>query len=115
MSPSSRSLLSSFGFLRLGLLALTAVNLLLSIVYSLFLADPGASVDYSGWEAIPAVVTPVMAPILVVVLLFDVVMSSVRVADEEGESRARYRMIFRTELLAIAIMLAYWVPYVVSL
>jgi len=39
----------------------------------------------------------------------------VRAADESGEQRAYYLGISRIELLAIGLMLAYWVPFFLTL
>jgi len=111
MSSWFRSLATNLGFLRLGLLCLALANIALPVIYYLIFPDAGTDVAYLGWRAIPTLVTPVMAPLLVVVVLFDAIMSRVRIADAQGEERAKYLAIYRIELLSIAIMLAYWVPY----
>jgi len=111
MPPWFHSFATNLGFLRLGLLCLALFNIALPVIYYLIFPEAGTDVTYSGWRAIPTLVTPVMAPLLVVVVLFDAVMSRVRVADARGEERAKYLAIYRIELLSIGIMLAYWVPY----
>ncbi|MDH3387188.1 MAG: hypothetical protein OEN02_04715 [Gammaproteobacteria bacterium] len=110
-----RSLVTILGFLRLGLLGLALVNIALPIIYALINPETGTDVAYSGWGSIPTLVTPVLAPLLLVVVLFDAIMSRVRVADAQGAERAKYLAIYRIELLSIGIMLAYWVPYFLSL
>ncbi len=69
----------------------------------------------SGWEIAAVYIAPVNAPIILVVVLFDYIMSRVRAADSSGETRAGFVLIARLELAMIALYLAYWVPYFVSL
>ena len=57
------------------------------------------------------VITPVIAPLLVVVILFDYIMTRVRAADSDGELRSRFIQIGRIELAMLGLMLLFWVPY----
>ena len=117
MTATSRSghRLASLGFLRLGLYGLAILNILIPACYSLVETLSGSAIDESLVSIIATLVAPVMAPILLVVILFDYVMSRIRVADEQGDLRAYYLLIGRIELLLIGIMLAYWIPYFVML
>jgi len=115
VSTLFKSLPATLGFLRLGLLGLALVDLILPLSYALLRWPADTSASFSGWAVLPTVIAPVMAPLLLVVILFDAIMSRVRVADGEGETRARYLLIYRIELASIAIMLAYWVPYLARL
>jgi hypothetical protein len=95
--------LASLGFLRLGLYGLALLDILIPACYWLVETLAGSAIDESLVSIIATLVTPVMAPILLVV------------ADEQGDLRAYYLLICRIELLLIGVMLAYWIPYFVML
>ena len=116
MASRIRFRLASLGFLRLGLLGLAMLDVILPASYQLAVALVDKSLEQAVWAPIPNIVAPVMAPILIVVILFDYVMSRIRSADaQEGEQRAFYLLTGRIELLCIALMLAYWIPFFVLL
>ena len=112
MTDSNRNLWQSLGFLRLALLALALLNALLPLVG--ILADIGAG-EHGLWNLLVTMITPVMAPLFVVVLLFDYLMSRVRAADAEGEQRALYLGIGRIELAVMLVTLLFWVPFFIKL
>jgi hypothetical protein len=110
MTSNNDNLLRALGFLRIGLLVLVLLNLSLPLIGMI----PPFAVsgdERTIWTVLSTVVAPVMAPLLVVVILFDYVMSRVRAADSTGPQRARFVAIGRIELAAIAISLLFWVPY----
>ncbi len=111
MTSASTSWVTAFGFLRLSLIALTLLNIGISLLDVLFVGSDPAQDGPSMWAIIAVYVTPVMAPLYAVVLLFDYIMSRVRAADAEGEVSRRYRVIARIELAMIALSLLYWIPY----
>lgn len=115
MIAPSRSWFESLGFLRVALLALALVNMLLPIVDAQFTSVPTTGDDRGLWHLFATLITPVMAPLLVVVILFDYIMSRVRAADSSGEERARYVFIGRVELTVLAITLLYWIPALIAL
>lgn len=110
-------LLSTLGPLRIGLLLIALVNLLISAFHWIgnknFTLDIGHSP--SAWEIAAVYIAPVNAPIILVVVLFEYIMSRVRAADATGEARAGFVLIGRIELAMILLYLAYWVPYFTSL
>jgi hypothetical protein len=110
MTSNDDNLLRALGFLRLALLVFTLLNLSLPLFGMLppFAVSGG---ERTIWGVLTTVVAPVMAPLLVVVILFDYIMSRVRAADSTGPQRARFVAIGRIELAAIAISLLFWVPY----
>lgn len=110
MTSASKSWFAALGFLRLALIALTLLNIGISAFDSLFFASDPVPDALSLWTIIALYVTPVMAPLYIVVLLFDYIMSRVRAADAEGEVSRRYRAIARIELAMIALSLLYWIP-----
>ncbi|CAD7840478.1 MAG: hypothetical protein [Olavius algarvensis Gamma 3 endosymbiont] len=109
------SRLASLGFLRLGLFVLAVANIVLHAGYQLAGIIVTSAQESSVWTSIPSLIAPVMAPILMVLVLFDYIMSRVRAADESGEQRVYYLWISRIELLAIGLMLAYWIPFFLTL
>ena len=113
MTSTSTSWYAALGFLRQSLILLTLVNIGISLFDLLFLASDPARDGHSLWSIIAVYVTPVMAPLFVVVLLFDYIMSRVRAADAQGEASRRYRAIARIELAMIGISLLYWIPFFV--
>ena len=116
MASRIRSRLASFGFLRLGLFGFAILDLILPAIYQLANLLTDTSLQQAAWAPFPTIVAPVMAPILIVVILFDYIMSRVRAADEaDGAQQAHYLLIGRIELLFIGIMLAYWIPFFVML
>ena len=113
METSDDNLWQSLGLLRLALLALALINMLLPIIH---LQTGSAAVSYHGlWNLLATVIAPTMAPLFVVVLLFDYLMSRVRAADAEGDTRALYTRIGRIELAVMALTLIFWVPYFIYL
>ncbi len=109
--------ISSLGFLRLSLLCLAIFNTLIPI--STWFLDIGgeAFTESSTWEVLTAIVAPVMAPILIVVVLLDYIMARVRAGDEDEEPnvRARFKAIARLELLVLLAMIIGWIPFFYSL
>ena len=103
-------LLPKLGFLRASLLLLALINLLPPLV-ELLLADPRSADIEGAWQVISRVVAPVLAPLLVVGLLFDYIMSRVRAADAEGDEHRRFARIAKLELAAIILNMLVWVPY----
>lgn len=107
--------LSSLGFLRLGLIFLAFLNTLLSLFYLLAhsLSDwPAAD---TLWSPVLTMVVPVLSILFLVVIFFDYVMSRVRASDKQDERQLHFKAISRIELLIIAILLAWWVPYFMTL
>ncbi len=103
------------GPLRLGLLGLVVVDILVHAGWLLIGATADIDTEFTGWQAVPAMVSPVLAPILIVVLLFDVIMSKVQAADDPEAKSTRYRLIARIDLTFIGLMLLYWIPFFITL
>ena len=110
-------LFSTLGPLRVGLLLIALVNLLVSAIHWIGNVAFTTNLDEtaSGWEIAAVYIAPVNAPIILVVVLFDYIMSRVRAADSSGETRTGFIMIARIELAMIFLYLLYWTPYFVSL
>lgn len=110
-----KSLINFLGVLRFGLLGLVVIDIVLHAGWLLFLALADIEATHSGWQALPALIAPVIAPILFVVLLFDIVMSSVHSADNPGEAGDRHRRIRRIDAAFAVLLLLYWLPFFVNL
>ena len=110
MTSPDNNLLHSLGFLRVALLILALLNCLLPLM-AFLLPFELAGEKHSLWSVLINVVAPVNAPLLMVVILFDYIMSRVRAADSEGSERRQYIKIGRIELAVLGITLLIWIPY----
>ena len=102
------TLIKSLGFLRLSLLGLAILNILLR-------PEPGTAVAHSGMEIIPTLIAPATAPILLMVILFDALMSKVRASDAQGEEETTFTRIMLVELVMVIILVVAWFPYFIAL
>lgn len=114
MTSKHNSLLAKLGFLRMALISLALLNILLPLI-EILLPMSVHSDGHSLWSVLMTVVAPVMAPLFVVVLFFDYVMSRIQAADAEGTQRKDYTLIGRIELAVIGFNLLFWVPYFIWL
>ena len=99
-----RERLAELGPLRLALLALI-------LVLSLFATAPNTPLDLRGWAALPSLVLPAAAPLALFVLLFDILMTSVRLADADVQARPTWRRVLTAEAAGAALLLLAWTPY----
>ena len=109
-ADTRKSRLAELGLMRQVLLGFVLLNGLLPVLHWL---GPAAASDAgrSLWDIFATLIAPVMAPLLLVVVLFDYVMSRVRQADDDGDEQARFAAIARLELAVIVISLLFWGPY----
>lgn len=105
--------LSSFGFLRLSLYSLAILNTLLNLIGPLLSSPASAPESTSFWLIFATIIAPVLSVLFIVVIFLDYVMSNARASDIEDDSHQKFIAISRVNLLMIALMLAYWVPYLV--
>lgn len=102
------TLIKSLGFLRLSLLGLAILNIALR-------PEPGAVVVHSGSELISTLIAPASAPIILMVIMFDALMSKVRASDAEGEQETDFTRIMFIEMAMAIILVIAWFPYFVAL
>ena len=102
------TLLHNLGFLRISLL-------LLGIFDTLLAPPPGTYAAKQGLEVIPTLVAPAAAPIIMMVILFDALMSKIRASDTTGEERKKFRSIMWAELVVVAFMVIGWLPYFLAI
>lgn len=94
---------------------LRGVLLALALVCLVLMPGEGVAVGYSGWPLITTVLVPVLAPLVFMVLLLDALMSAVFMADHRGAERRRYGRILAVDLIAAALLLAFWLPFYLTL
>jgi hypothetical protein len=102
------TIFQSLGFLRISLLALGVINSFLS-------PEPGTPINHEGLEVITTLVAPAAAPIIIMVILFDVLMSKIRASDSSGEESKKFKTIMWTELAVVAFMIMAWLPYYLAI
>ena len=115
MVSTLKTQLASLGFLRQGLIGLAIVTMLIPIVEWLVIQLLGEISEHSLLALSAGLIAPVMAPMLIVVILLDFIMSKVRAADDPTNSGDLYRMIGRVDTITIVVMLVFWVPFFMSL
>jgi hypothetical protein len=115
MKMSFKSRLASLGTLRLGLIVIAMVNMLLPVIHSVLRHLTESDMSGSLWHIFPTLVAPVMAPLLLVIVFFDYLMSRVQAADAQGETRDHFIAISRIELMLMAIMFLYWLPFFITM
>ena len=106
---------ASFGFLRLGLIALAIASMLIPMVEWVAIQLMGELLEGSLLSLSAGLIAPVLAPMLIVVILLDAIMAKVRAADNPTSSGELYRMVSRVDTIVIIVMLIFWVPFFVSL
>lgn len=102
------SYFTSLGLLRQLLIGMAVICLIVR-------PKPGTSVILEGLQVIPTLVTPAAVPILIMVILFDSLMSKIRASDAEGEERIRFQKILRVELATTAILFLAWLPFFMAI
>ena len=99
------------GWLRSGLIIAGLVIVLLSAIDWIWFNPPGNGHYESLWEILSGMVAPVLAPLILVVIFFDWIMSRLRASDAEGEVAEQLQRIAHFEMTMLALMALYWVPY----
>ena len=113
MSSSIQSKFASLGLLRQGLIVLAFVTMLLPIIEWLIIQLSGELSEHSLFALSAGLIAPVMAPIILVVLLLDIIMSKVKAADDPENAGELYKMVTRVDTGLIFLMLLFWIPFFV--
>lgn len=88
------------------------VMLVLAALALLFSApSPGTRPVYHGWGMIATLIVPTLVPIVFMVLLLDIMMSTVFMVDKRGAERLRLKHIVFLQLLLAATLMVVWYPY----
>jgi hypothetical protein len=104
-------MISLLGPLRIGLLVIAALVTLLSAIDWLLFRPPGSGIGNGLWDLASGVIAPTLAPMVLVLLLFDWIMSRFRASDDEDPDAPRFRRLQRIAGIALLLSLGYWVPY----
>jgi hypothetical protein len=107
-SVPAQNLLQQMGVLRVVLVVLSLLDMLGA-------PRPGTVAVYSGWELVPTLILPVLAPILLQVLLLDALMGRVLMSSNKGAEQGRYRRIMIVNLIFSAALTLWWLPYFMKL
>ena len=98
--------LASVGPLRIGLSVFV-----LSCLPMAFFAQAG----HQGWRVVPAYIAPVLVVIFIWLLLFDMLMTRIMLADKPPAEHPRYRRAFRLDVSLLLALLLFWGPFFYSL
>lgn len=93
--------------------ALRFLLILAAIFIAALSPEPGTVATRSGWEMIPTLVAPAMAPLVFMVLLFDFMMCRIRMND--GQDYKKFQMISYVELVAAILFLLIWLPFFLAI
>ena len=75
----------------------------------------GGELDFEGWDIVSSLLVPVLVPLFFMVLMLDALMTRVWLSEAEGAEARRLKTINRIDLLLGILLLAFWVPFFVSL
>ena len=83
----------------------------MAIVDAALAPPPGTPVILDGWQIISTLVAPAAAPLIAMVILFDIMMSRIRASDSSGTVREKFRKIAWIETFIVIILVVIWLPY----
>jgi hypothetical protein len=98
------------GFLA-GLGPLRVLLALVALLFVFLVPAPGARVVYEGFGVVPTLVVPTLAPLVLVVLLLDTLMSFVFANAGSGKERLQLQRTAMLEIALAAILVAAWYPF----
>lgn len=110
---NSPGMLSLLGPMRIGLFALALLVTLLSGIDWLLFRPPGSGSGETPWDLASGMIAPTLAPMILVLILFDWIMSKFRGSDDEDPAAPRFRRLQRIAGIALVLSLAFWIPYFV--
>lgn len=89
---------------------LRSLMILLALVLALVAPLSYAGTHVDDWRVIPTVVAPALMMVLVFVILLDMMMTRIFMANASREERIRLVFVLGVEALAIIVLLAVWAP-----
>lgn len=98
--------LKRIGLLRIGLIAI-------AIMLFFIRPEPGTTAARSGLEMIPTLVAPAMAPLVFMVLLFDIMMCRIRMS--ENSERRKFLEISYIEIFITCVLAILWLPFFLAI
>ena len=109
MPPAGK--IALLGPQRVGLFVIALIITLLSGIDWLLFRPPGSGAGEGSWDLASGVIAPTLAPMVLVLILFDWIMSRLRGGDDEDPDAPRFRRLQRIAGVALLLNLAFWVPY----
>ena len=94
---------------------LRAVLILCALLTIILQPEPGTTPVYHGWNVVPTLLVPVLAPLFFMLLMLDSLMASMLRSQSTGEEQSRYRRIRNTDLIVGGLLLLAWLPYFIAL
>ncbi len=98
------NLIVQLGWLRLFL----AIVAIIAIVAT---PTAGTLAVYAGWQMVPTLIVPVLAPLIFVLLLMDSLMSRIWMTDKDPQERKHFKLAIALNLLLALGMAISWFPY----
>ncbi len=86
----------------------------LGILLVLMSPRPGTEMGYEGWALWHTVLVPAVSPLVFMVLMFDVMMGRIRLSSVDAAEQVRLRRVTRVSLLLALLILAVWLPFLLS-
>ena len=114
-SANSQGAFALLGPMRLGLFAFAVIATLLSGIDWVLFRPPGSGSGENLWDLASGMIAPTLAPMILVLILFDWIMSKFRGSDDEDPAAPRFRRLQRIAGIALLLSLAFWVPYFVAM
>lgn len=85
--------------------------MLSALALIVFVPAPGTRAVLHGPAVIPTVVVPALAPIVLMVVFLDALMSAVFMIDKTGEERVRMKLSLGLHLFLAFLIILVWFPY----
>jgi len=90
---------------------LRVVMIIFTLIVCVLSRFAGDEVILTGWQVVPTLIAPALAPIVFFVIWLDVLMSWVFKIDAEQTEKQRFVRIITTDLVLVAILSASWFGY----
>ena len=97
-----------FGAMRIGM-----AGLCLAVAF--LVPEPGAATVLKWPDVITSLITPAVAPLVLMTLLLDVMMARIMASGATESERRRFRHITWFNLLLVAILISRWIPFYMAL
>ncbi len=88
--------------------------ILLAILCAFLSPQPGTQLNLNNWQdVITTLVAPAMAPIIFMVIMFDFMMSRIRMSEESQKDK--FRRIGYIELITALFLFIMWLPFFLAI
>ena len=94
---------------------LRVAMLVFTLLVMVLVPPPGTPAVAHGWAFVPTLLAPVLAPLILMVLLLDALMTRIFMTDAAGAERARLKYIVTVDLVAALALFLFWLPYFIAI